>query len=369
MYLDFSRAFDKVPHKRLLMKVRSLGISERVAGWIESWLTGRQQRTVLNGEFSEWSAVTSGVPQGSVLGPCLFIIYINDIDAAVDTVMLVMKFADDTKLCGTADNVADCQTIQTQLNHLFQWSQDWQMLFNKDKCKVIHLGRNNLMYDYHLGNDPLIKVDSEKDLGVYLHKSLTPSLHIAEAVKKANMKLGQLLRTVTYRDRTHFVKLYKQHVRCHLEYTVQAWSPWLKRDIDMLEAVQRRAVRCIHGLHGSYEEKLRQIGLPSLFERRRRGDMIQTFKIINQFDDVDHAVWFTFAADGHRPTRGNTEVAGDGSMNDRLTLKGVTPPPSTEIRRNFFSQRVIQPWNELPEQVKRSVSLNSFKNQYDKLYA
>ena len=134
MYLDFSRAFDKVPHQRLMKKVQSLGISGKIFGWIESSLTDRQQRTVLNGQFSDWSPVTSGVPQGSVLGPCLFIIYINDIDNAVDTVMLVKKFADDTKTCGVANNLADCQALLHQLEQLFKWSKDWQMLFNADKC-------------------------------------------------------------------------------------------------------------------------------------------------------------------------------------------------------------------------------------------
>ena len=367
MYLDFSRAFDKVPHRRLLMKVQSLGVRGNMAAWIEAWLNDRQQRTVLNGKFSEWKDVTSGVPQGSVLGPCLFIIYINDIEAAIDTIMLVIKFADDTKACGVADRLEDCESLQEQVDKLYQWSLDWQMLFNKEKCKVIHIGGNSLRYDYKLGPDSLIKVDSEKDLGVYIHETLCPSIHIAEAVKTANKKLGQLIRTLSYRDRFNFVTLYKSHVRCHLEYCVQAWSPWLKKDIELLEAVQKRAVRCIQGLSGNYEEKLQQIGLPTLVDRRNRGDMIQTFKIVNQIDNVDPNTWFQFQSDTHRPLRGNTEISDDGNVRKKLTLKGRHS--NIELRRNFFSNRVIRPWNELPETLRCEKSVNAFKNGYDDLTA
>ena len=195
-----------------------------------------------------------------------------------------------------------------------------------------------------MGGTELIKAESEKDLGVHIHQSLTPSVHIAEAVKTANKKLGQLLRSVSYRDKITFVKLYIQHVRCHLEYAVQSWNPWLRKDIDLLESVQRRAVRCIQGLHGSYEEKLKQVNLTTLTERRKRGDMIQTFKIVNQIDNVRPCTWFNTSVND-RPTRGNVEIGDDGSQQKRLTLKATSS--NLEVRRNFFSNRVVQPWNEL----------------------
>ena len=137
------------------------------------------------------------------------------------------------------DREEDCRKLQDELNKLQQWSLDWQMLFNMDKCKVIHLGSGNFHYDYKMGDRYLKKVDSEKDLGVYIHSSLSPSLQIAESVKKANQVLGQLLRSVMYRDKFHFVRLYQQRVRCHLEQIVQVWSPWLVKDIDLIENVQR----------------------------------------------------------------------------------------------------------------------------------
>ena len=160
------------------------------------------------------------------------------------------------------------------------------------------------------------------------------------------------------------MKLYKERVQCHLEYAVQCWNPWLKKDIDLLENVQKRAVRCVQGLHGSYEDKLAQINLPTLVQRRLRGDLIQTFKIVNHIDDVNPNTWFSFMSDCERTTRSNTQIEDDGSSTQRLTLcAGVG---QYELRRNFFSNRVVQPWNQLPDDLKEAPSVNTFKAGYDR---
>ena len=127
---------------------------------------------------------------------------------------------------------------------------------------------------------PLKVTECEKDIGVYIQPSLKPSYHIAEAVKTANRVLGMLSKNFTFRDRYHFIKLYKQRVRCHLEYAVQVWNPWLAQDIENIESVQKRAIRMCRGLSGTYEEKLKAVGLTTLCERRVRGDMIQTYTIL-----------------------------------------------------------------------------------------
>ena len=133
----------------------------------------------------------------------------------------------------------------------------------------------------------------------------------------------------------------------------------------MLEGVQRRAVRCIQGLRGSYEEKLKQINLPTLVDRRQRGDLIQTYKIVNKVDDVDPATWFHFSNESQRPTRSNTTIEEDGSMTERLTL--IPQKTNLSLRRNFFSNHVVEPWNQLPDSLKCAASTNAFKNGYDKL--
>ena len=169
-----------------------------------------------------------------------------------------------------------------------------------------------------------------------MHSSLKPSFHIAEAVKKANRALGVLLRCLTFRDKVHFIRLYKTYVRCHLEYAVQAWNPWTKQDIENIESVQKRAIRSCHGLQGStYEQKLTEVGLTTLADRRRRGDMLETFKILNEIDDVDYHVWFSKVDEQHEKTRQAITISSDGSIVGSENL--LKPKSRLDIRKNFFS--------------------------------
>ena len=141
VYLDFQKAFDKVPHLRLLNKIKAYGITGDVLRWIGEWLKDREQRVVINGIMSAWIYVVSGVHQGSILGPLLFLIFVNDIDKNI--VNKLLKFADDTKLCGKVSSDSDVDQMQADLRQLFDWSIDWQMLFNVDKCKTVHFGYKN----------------------------------------------------------------------------------------------------------------------------------------------------------------------------------------------------------------------------------
>ena len=364
-YLDFLKAFDRVPHQRLLAKVRAHGITGDIYNWISAWFSDRKQRVVLNGSHSEWSSVPSGVPQGSVLRPLLFVIFINDIDTAVDVVQCSLsKFADDTKGLHKMNNDGDAIQLQKSLDNLFEWSCEWQMLFNFDKCHVLQFGSTNPRNTYTINGHELLHVE-EKDLGVLINSSDTPSRQVHAAAMKGNQVLGQLLRTFTYRDRHTFVRLYQQYVRPHLEYFVQAWSPWLQQDIDLLENVQRRAMRSISGLSGSYEEKLKELKMYSLKDRRNRGDMIETYKIVHRIEDVNPSAYFTFPAAYHA-TRQAVSVREDGTV---LPTYGLQKGPSRlELRAQFFTQRVINNWNSLPLEVKNSTSTNAFKNNYDRLF-
>ena len=364
MFFDFSKAFDKVPHVRLISKVKAHGITGVVADWIEEWLKERKQRVVLNGKESDWADVLSGVPQGSVLGPCLFLIYINDLDNLVDSlVTLIKKFADDTKTASIVDTIAQCIEVQKQLDNLTHWEHIWQMSFNTDKCYVMHIGNKNIRHVYYMNGVQMKTSECEKDIGVYMHASLKPSVQIAECVKKANRALGMLLRCYTYRDRVHYIRLYKQYVRCHLEGAVQAWNPWLVQDIENIEGVQKRAINKCRGLQGSYTEKLKLVGLTSLFDRRRRGDMLQTFKILNNIDDVDYQTWFTKVSEVQQRTRQAVTVSADGTVVDCLNL--VPRRAKLGIRKNFFSCRVVEHWNNLPVVVKHADNVQDFKVRYD----
>ena len=362
LYLDFSKAFDKVPHQRLLNKIEAHGISGDILQWISAWLTGRRQRVVLNGVSSEWSEVTSGVPQGSVLGPTCFVIFINDIDAVVDLVSgFISKFADDTKFGRKIVDDNDRAAMQEDINNLMNWAELWQMEFNLDKCKLLHIGRTNPKFNYTMGGyapaGTIIKVvEEEKDIGVIIHKSLKPTMQCAKAAKKANQVLGQMARSFHYRDRSVWINLYKKYVRPHLEFAVQAWSPWTKADKELIESVQQRAVRMVSGLKGkTYEDRLREIGLTTLEARRIRGDMIQVWKILHEQDDVKLSTWFIMASDQQGQTTRHTSNL----------LNIAKPKAKLEVRANFFSVRCVQCWNNLPIKLRSATSVNEFKIAYD----
>ena len=185
LYLDFAKAFDKVPHSRLLAKCKGLGLGGKLLHWIEMWLKERKQRVILNGAFSAWADVLSGVPQGSVLGPTLFIIFINDIDMAVEiTGSFLFKFADDTKVGMVVETESQRDELQTAIVNLEEWSQEWQMMFNTSKCHMLHLGRNNRRFEYVMGGQVLETVESEKDVGVLVHQSLKASSQCSNLQKK-----------------------------------------------------------------------------------------------------------------------------------------------------------------------------------------
>ena len=164
IYLDFQKAFDKVPHQGLLLKLKAHGIGDGVIDWIEQWLTDRRQRVVVDGEISNWKSVLCGVPQVSVLGPLLFLIYINDVDENITS--NVLKFADDTKLFRKVNTDGDKQHLQNDLDRLVKWSEKWQILFNFVKCKCLHTGHGNLDVNYKMGDTVLGTTVKEKDLGV-----------------------------------------------------------------------------------------------------------------------------------------------------------------------------------------------------------
>ena len=355
IYLDLKKAFDRVSHPALLRKLEAHGIEGKVLRWIKNFLQGRTQRVRVEEAVSEWEAVKSGVAQGTVLGPTLFLVFINDLGD--DVASFIKIFADDTKVYRTIERREDCDVLQRDISKLQTKAGEWGMMYNEKKCTVMNIGRIVEHFEYHLKNEsndnvPLKNSKCEKDLGVKIQNNLKIGEQCTSATQKANHAMRQLKNTFRYMTPPIFRNVYCSYVRPHLENSIQAWSPHLAKDIEKLEKVQRSATRTVRGIgKRTYEEMLEILGLHRLNKRRERGDIIETYKILNGIEKVDSRNFF----------RMNT-----GSITRGKEEKIYKERSRLEIRRNFFSQRVVNVWNSLPSSVRHSETVPQLKRKIDK---
>ena len=315
-------------HSRLLIKLQSFGITGNTLAIIENFLTNRWMAVRVGDSMARWRSVLSEVPQGSVIGPLLFALFINDLPESVKSA--VKLFADDVKLIGDANDLAG---IQDDLDSISTWKNDWCMEFNSEKCTVMHIGKNDTSQRYHLEENELVIVGTEKDLGVTFSESFDWSEHIEQSIGKANKTQAWILRNILSRDADVLLPLYKSTIRPHLKYCVQVWAPRTRygnwKVIMELENCQRKlTIKSIRGLEDlSYRDRLIKLGLTTVLERRARGDLIEIFKIESGF----------VAYGQHMFRKGST---------GRQFL--LTPATSSQSYQDQFKCRSTMYWNRLP---------------------
>ena len=267
-------------------------------------------------------------------------------------------YADDAKIFSHINNIKDVIVLQDNLNSMGSWIKDWSLKLNINKCRIVSYGRkSNIVHHSYFIEDKLIeRVEYINDLGVLFDSQLKFSLHIKDKVNKAYSRLGLIKRNFKYLSIEAFCLLYKAIVRSHLEYANSVWNPHNKEDIEILEKVQMRATKLVESIkYLSYEDRLKKLGLPTLKFRRIRGDLIEVFKIITQNNNSNCQLVFhnNLALHNNLQTRGNRY---------KLFQKQVV----YDLRKYFFTNRIIALWNSLPDQVVSSVSLNMFKNRLDR---
>ena len=356
IYMDFMKAFDTVPHNRLMHVLESYGIGGPLLTWIQQFLTGRKQRVVVSGQTSQWYDVISGVPQGSVLGPVLFVVYINtmlEVTKAED----IYLFADDTKLFKEISSVEDIYDLQTDVDGLYDWTLYSFLRFHPNKCTAMRVTRGDTdahgPCSYNMNEVRLKNSCEETDLGLIIDSRLTFEQHIMSKVKKANSVVGLIRRTFSYLDSDMFKTLFTSIVRPIVEYAAPVWNPYLCKHINALEKIQERATKMVPGLDKDYEKRLRKLKLPTLAYRRYRGDMLEMYKMTHKKYDEEALGDFMQTSQSH--SRGHP-------YNVYKLRYGH------DIRKYSFRLRVQSQWNNLPVKVVTAPSINSFKGRLDKLW-
>lgn len=339
IFLDFAKAFDSVSHPLLIHKLESFGFQGPLLNWFSDYLTHRTQKVNINQVTSGILPVMSGVPQGSILGPILFLIYINDMPLHNYKGTRVALFADDTKIYRQINSVRDCRILQAELTRLVKWSKDWHMEFNVDKCKSMSINRkiSPYVFNYSMSGTRLEKVKQFRDLGVIVTDTLSWDIHIENMVKRANRNLWMVMRTLGYSVSLKAKKLmYIAYVRSLLEYASQVWSPCLVKSLKIIESVQRRATKfMLNNINIPYKERLLRTKLLPLSFRRELLDL----KCLHQ------SLFGSSNLRGMFPPKRGTRYSAAPNMLRSSNAK-------TECYRAFYSQRANLLWNKLDSETR-----------------
>ena len=362
VYLDFAKAFDKVSHNLLLVKLQRFGIRGDLLLWFKDYLSGRYQRVTVLGESSHTLPVLSGVPQGSILGPLLFLVFVNDLPDSISTQSSVAMFADDTKCYRPVNKLADCKNLQNDLNKLVTWCNDWRMDLNQSKCGVLSITRSRqpIIAEYQLIDTSLKSLTTQKDLGIIISNDLKWNKQVYGTVLKANMMLGFIRRSASDINNIQVRKiLYLSLVRSKLGYASQVWAPQTVTNIATMERVQRRATNFILSLPYRsdvlYKDRLQSIGILPICYWLEFLDLVYLYNCVVNDSDTNISIRVS-----NRRTR--------NSNSDNGILLNV-PKSKTVSFQNSFYIRAPSVWNILSDILRDTTrSTASFKSLLFRYY-
>jgi hypothetical protein len=353
IYLDFCKAFDSVVHSKLIYKLKQYGFSGKLLLWLECFLSDRYQCVKIENQLSSWSRVISGVPQGSVLGPILFVIFVNDLPlVCANSNSSLYLYADDGKCFAVIKTLQDCEYLQSTLDAISSWSEQWQLPLSLEKCNVVsfHTSCTPITYNYSLSGHILDRQAAVKDLGILFTSNLNFSKHISNLCNAARSRAAIIFRCFRSRDCHLLYKAFVTYVRPILEYCSSVWSPYCLKDTRKIEAVQKTFTKRLNGLRDlSYGQRLLALSADTLECRRIKSDLKMYYSIIHNLVDIPSSSLFSFKVSN---TRGNG-----------LTL--VKQKFSNNLNRYVFKIRLINLWNLLPDIVVNSPSLNCFSVHLD----
>jgi hypothetical protein len=357
LIMDFAKAFDKCNHSLLTHKLHAYGIQGKTNEWIKNFLSNRRQAVVVEGVTSSYVDVKSGVPQGSVLGPALFLLYINDLPDGL--VKLARLFADDTAVYSKVTSALDQEQLQADLNYLAHWEEKWDMQFHPAKCTTLRCTQKHrpLITDYTLHGHTLSTVTTAKYLGVTLHNKMDWDDHVNNICSKANSALGFLRRNLKVSSSNIREKAYKAFVRPLLEYAPSVWDPYEVKHKTAIEKVQRRAARFVLNRYhntSSVTNMLELLGWNSLEHRRKTFRLTSLYKVNNNLMHCnDLKAQLKPAAERERRHGNNRQFQQVGGK--------------TNYRAQSFLPRTIAEWNNLPQAVVDAESQDTFMSRVSRL--
>ena len=351
IYIDFSRAFDSLVFSKLLHIIKQYGIDGKLIAWIANFITDRSQCVAISNAFSSVCNVVSGVPQGSVLGPILFLLYINDIDTVCTGLILLKLFADDCKLFSKILLNRPSSDLQDCLNKLCNFAEQRQLSVNIPKCYVLSTSRSSSCNNtalYFINSQPINSASSVVDLGVTVSSDLSFKTHINNIVATAYQRQSIFFRGFQSRDLKFARKAFITYIRPILEYNSIIWNPTEIYLIDLIENVQRHFTKNIPSLANlSYKERLSRLNLEPLELRRLHFDLVNYFKILNNLSSLDPSQYFTIY---HSPS---------SSRSDSTYLH--RPIKATKRTLSSFFYRQVAVWNFLPTGTKLLPNIAAFK--------